>query len=163
MTIIKYIIPLLCSVLFTACGSCEWTTEERQKFNDECPKRNSFENLFIDFRGFDNNDFDSVLIKEYKDTLLLNSFKIKVDTFSSPWEKKKKSRNCRIDRKFFTNHMYKFIIDSVNTFELKDMKMVVWAKGPFCPECTMGNYVIDTVTFEHDANPSFTKKTPKIN
>jgi hypothetical protein len=150
---------LLFSTLLTSCGSCEWTTEERQKFNDECPKRISIENLNVEFRGFDNKNFDSVLVQEYKDTQLTNSFKVNVDTFSSPWEKNNKSRSCTIDRKLFTNRTYKIIIDSINTYILKNMQMVVWAQGPFCPGCNMGNYTVDTTNFEHDINPTFTKKT----
>jgi hypothetical protein len=160
MPLIKNYILLL-SIILTSCGNCEWTAEERLKFNKECPKQTVINNLIVEFRGFENNDFDSVLVYEYNDTILAHSFKVKVDTFSSQWEKERKSRNCSINRKLFTNCTYKFIVDSTNIFVLKKMQMIIWAMGPFCPECTMGNYTIDTVNFEHVANPSFFKKSSK--
>lgn len=151
-------LTIVITFILSSCGHCEWTKDERAQFEKECPKKNSFNYLAGEFRGFNKNEFDSVLVIEANGNIVIDSFLVKVDSSYTPWEKEHKVRGFKLERKMFINHSYKFVADSSNIFTLKNMEMVIWARGPFCPECTMGNYNIDSTTFEHNANPCFIKK-----
>lgn len=155
------LVIVLITILLDSCGNCDWSEEERAKFEKECPNEKAFNYLAAQFRGFDNTEFDSVIIEEYKDTNLIKLFKVKVDTSSIPWDKEHKVRSFQIEQKLNTENIYKFIVPG-QIFLLHTMKMVVWQRGPFCPECTMGDYFIDSVHFEHNANPIFVKKGFKL-
>lgn len=151
-------IPMLFFWEMATAGSCEWTPKESADFEKECCSRTEFDQLHGQFRGFENNEFDSVVVNEYKDSTLISVFKVKVDSFYDSWDKQHKVRDFSIYRKLYTDHIYKFVADKENVYTLRNMQMIVWAQGRFCPDCTMGNYIIDSTAFLHNANPIFKKK-----
>ena len=66
-------------VLMSGCFEThKWTEKEKIDFECKCTQKDTFSNESIGFKGFENNEFDSVTINEFKDNVLLRSFKISV-------------------------------------------------------------------------------------
>jgi hypothetical protein len=151
--------------ILICCNNKHWTEEQRKAFETQCSKTETFSNVTILFKGFDNNEFDSILVREYNNTTLLDSFKVFVSKSQSPDEKERKERSATISRTMNIKHKYHFIIPGQKPYELANMKMIMWAQYTMNSEgwgCVMGNYTIDGVKFEHDANPTFIKRDTSI-
>jgi hypothetical protein len=89
---------------------------------------------------------------------LLDSFKIFVETKSSPTVK---LRDSHIKREFNINHNYQFFISNQNTITLANMKMIMRPKFSSFTEgyrCEMGDFTIDGVRYQKEDHPRFTKK-----
>lgn len=152
-------VAVTCFVLAGAGCECgKWSEERRQAFTEECAVTKTFPGLVIAFRGFENEEFDSVLVKEYRDTICLDSFKI----FVSPMhDKARKERHASIGGIMDISHTYHMIISGQEPYVLANMKMVMWAQYTMTSEgwgCVMGDYTIDGVRHEHNANPCFYKR-----
>ena len=148
---------LLCS---TGCFS-RWSDEERRAFETECSTTRTFENQLFFFIGFENNEFDSIWIKEYQKEIVLDSFQVFVPPATSSFDKELKKRSVIIERKMNTNFSYKFLIPGYKDFEFSKMKMIMWQQNTMTSEgwgCCMGEYAIDGVLHKHDRNPTFEKK-----
>ncbi|MES2515857.1 MAG: hypothetical protein V4580_17010 [Bacteroidota bacterium] len=165
MTLLKKSAILFLSLTaFTACFNNSWTEDERKTFETTCHQTDSVENLVCLFYGFDNSEFDSVLIKEYKDSTLLDSFKLVVNPAQSPSDIKRKERSATIPKKLSIHNSYHFIIPSQTPYVLDNMNMVMWAHFTMSGEdwgCVMGDYTLDSVRFEHSSNPTFIKRLTK--
>lgn len=148
------------TVILTGCFN-NWTAEDRKKFEAECLLTETFNNVVFLFRGFDNNEFDSITVKEYKDSVLLDSFKVFVRPAQSPTDKEIKERRVTIDRPMNVKYRYHFIVPGQRPYELVDMKMVMWAQYTMTSEgwgCEMADYTIDGEKFEDRPNPTFLKR-----
>ncbi len=79
-TKINIIAALLVFSAFVLMSGCfethRWTEKEKKNFECKCIQTDTFSNESIGFKGFENDEFDSVTINEFKDTVLLRSFKI---------------------------------------------------------------------------------------
>jgi hypothetical protein len=143
-------------------ASCfkQWSPKERKDFELNCAATDTFPGLVIEFRGFVNNDFDSIRVKEYKDTTLLDSFRVFVPRANSA-DELLKQRSTNIGRKMNIKYKYLFIVPGQNPYELDNMKMIMWHQNTERSEgwgCVMGDYTIDGKRFEHNANPTFIKR-----
>jgi len=155
-----------CFLLFVlALISCnhshgEWTEEQRKEFKCKCKQTDTFKNIVIEFRGYDSKEFDSVLIREYKDSVLLDSFKMYVFPSQSPDQKRDKERSGDISHTMNIHHRYEFIIPGNKPFELSNMKMVMWAQYTMNSEgwgCVMAEYTLNGVEFHDSPNPRLEK------
>ena len=138
-----------------------WTAEERQKFENECLSTKTVDNLSIKLKGFDDGDFDSILVKEFKDNIIIDSFKVSISNAATPDEKSNKIRWASIDRTFNLKYVYKFIIPGQEPYELTNMKMVVTDEYTMQGEghgCHMDEYTIDGKHSEKGRTMTFEKK-----
>ncbi len=145
----------------TVCFNSSWTEKQRKEFETKCSQTDTFNNVVFQLRGFDNNEFDSIWVKEYNDTALLDSFKVFVRPAQSPSDKERKERSVTIDRAMNIKYKYLFMLPRQKPYELANMKMIMWAQYTMTSEdwgCVMGDYTIDRVRFEHNANPTFIKR-----
>jgi hypothetical protein len=159
----KYIASfcVLAAAAALSCGHTQWTPEERNAFQTKCSKTETIHSLRVSFRGYEDNAFDAVVVKEYKDSKLLGSFKVPVPPAQSQWDREHRSRSATIDRTINISHSYEFIVPGQRPFRLADMKMIMWAQYTMNSEgwgCVMGDYTIDGKRFEHDASPTFDKR-----
>src|SRR5688572_6717508 len=105
----------------------EWTLKQREEFETECSRTDTFNNVVFRFQGFADNEFDSILVKEYKDEILLDSFKIFVSA-DQGHDKERKDRNSTINRTMNIKHEYHFMVPGQKPYELANMKMIMWAQ-----------------------------------
>jgi len=82
----------------TSCFSSSWTEKQRKEFETNCSLTDTFNNVSFQFKGFDNDEFDSIMVKEFKDTALLDSFNVFVWPAQSPSDKERKERWATIER-----------------------------------------------------------------
>ncbi len=153
----KIAITVIIIFIQTGCWNSRWSDEERKEFKTKCLNTNNFNIHPIEFRGFDNNEFDSILVKEYNNAVWVDSFKIYV----SPSHPAEKIRQSNIHRVMNIHYKYKFMIPGQKPIELANMKMVMWPQFTQRSEgygCIMGDYTIDGVRFEN-GNPIFIKQT----
>ncbi len=158
----KNIIPfcfLLLLFLVTGCFT-HWSDEERAEFEAKCASTKTFDNEGFLFRGFDNAEFDSIVIKEYQGQVLLDSFKMYVSPSVTPYDVEYKCRSGSFDREMNIDYTYHFLIPGYEPYVLADMEMVMWPQYTMMSEgwgCIMGNYTVDGVRFE-DNGPEFVKR-----
>jgi hypothetical protein len=157
---------LIISVIFVM-GGClnshhkRWTEKEIKDFECQCAKTDTFKNIVVLFNGFESNEFDSVLIKEYKDRTLTDSFKIFVFPSESPWDKEHKSRSGTISRTMNIKYDYDFIIPGQKPYRLSNIKMIVKPQWTMFSEgygCEPGDFMLDGVKYENVGNPQITKR-----
>ena len=132
-----------------------WTEKEKKNFDCKCTQTDTFELGVVHFRGFNNTEFDSILVRAYKDTVLIDSFKIFVDPSKSDWDKENKRRSATILRTMKTKYKYQFIVPGQQPYELSNMKMIMWAEWTMTSEnygCVMGSFTLDGKKFEHCGN-----------
>lgn len=156
----KLLFFLIALPLFTGCFNRHWSEKKRNKFKQECAATETFNSLVVLFKGFGNEEFDSVTVNEFKDSALINSFKIDVDPATSPYDIENKNRMATISRTMNINHKYYFIIPGQAPYKLANMKMVMWAQFSMLSEnwgCVMGDYTLNGERFEHSANPVLRK------
>jgi len=163
MTSLKFFIiaSIICLLLIaTGCSDPvphhQWTEREIKEFECKCSQTDTFNNLIISFTGFGNKEFDSVLVREYQDTLLCDSFKMFVFPATGPWEIKNKKRSGHINRTMNTKYNYQFIVPGHPPYELANMKMIVWSAYPGY-DCVMGDFRMNGIRFQNDANPEIKK------
>lgn len=135
-----------------------WTEEQRQAFKNQCAQTTVVSDLIVQFRGFDNSEFDTVQVKVYKDSTLTDVFSLFVEPSLNP---EAKTRIAKINRPLDLSSRYLFVLKGQQPYELANMKMVMWAQFTMNSEgygCVMGDYTLDGVHFEHSANPTFRKR-----
>ncbi len=136
-----------------------WTDRQKDAFKTLCSQTETFNKLCICFIGFNSDEFDSVLVNEYKDHELINSFKVYVFPSQSPDEKTHKERWGTIWQNMNINYRYVFIVPKQKPWELKNMKMIMRAHFTMNSEgygCDMFDYTIDGIRFKN-GNPIFHK------
>ncbi len=143
-------------LITTACNH-KWTEQERKNFETKCAKTDSVHDMVVNFKGFENSDFDSVVVRELDGTVLADSFKL----FVSPSYEAGGTRSAHIERPLCLKQGYQFVVRGQKPYELANMKIVMWAQYTMSSEgwgCVMGDYSIDGKHFEHDANQTFEKR-----
>lgn len=146
----------------TSCFSNSWTEKQRKEFEIKCALTDTFYNISFQFKGFGNNEFDSILVKEFKEKVLLDSFNVFVRPGKSLSDKEGKKRSAIIERTMNTMYTYYFMIPKQKPYEFKNMKMIMWPQYTMTSEgwgCVMGSYTIDGKRFENNENPVFIKRT----
>jgi len=106
-----------------------------------------------------------MLVKEYKESLLLDSFAVFVHQAISPYDEKEKNRSASILRTMNINYRYEFIVAGQKPYELKDMKMTVWPEETANSDgygCIMGDFTLDNVKFKDTGNPRIIKHDSTI-
>ncbi|WMJ72962.1 hypothetical protein RCC89_07285 [Cytophagaceae bacterium ABcell3] len=150
---------LLFCVFITS--ACSWTNKQRRAFKEECAQKEKFNDVVFLFMGFDNSEFDTIWVKEYSDTSLLDTFSVFVSPSQSHYGKERKVRSASIERPMNVNYTYHFMLPGQEPYELSNMKMVMWSQFSMMSEgwgCVMGEYTIDGEKFEQSANPTFIKR-----
>ncbi|MBL7950410.1 MAG: hypothetical protein JNM62_01715 [Flavobacteriales bacterium] len=156
----SWLLGLFISTFVIGCGlhNGDWSEERRNEFEAECSKTDTFSSMVIALRGFENSEFDSIRVREFDGDLLVDSFGMKVDRMH---DKLRKERLASIHRKMNVKHTYRFLVPGQEPFILADMKMVMWAQYTMGGEgwgCVMGDYTLDSVRYEHNANPTLVKR-----
>jgi hypothetical protein len=152
---------LLILVLFSTGCFHRWTEKEKKEFECTCEKTDTFQINPIEFVGFENNEFDSVLVKEFRDTILLDIFKIYVSKAEDPWGKEHKRRSGSANRTMHTKYLYEFVIPGYRSYILSDMKMIMWPQWSQTSEnygCVMGDFTLDGKQFHHCGNVCIEKR-----
>lgn len=166
MRILKIItVVSLLTFSLTSCFNTSWTEEQSKEFETKCSQTDTFNNVVFQFRGFDNSEFDSIWVKEYKDSTLVDSFRVFVWPSQNPYDKERKERSATIERTMNIKNKYHFLLPGQKPYELANMKMIMWAQYTMTSEgwgCVMGDYTIDGVRFEHNANPTFIKRDTSV-
>ncbi|MFY9311445.1 MAG: hypothetical protein WAQ28_20540 [Bacteroidia bacterium] len=156
----KLLLFIVQLALLTGCFNRHWSEKKRNQFKKECDATETFSSLVVLFKGFDNNEFSSITVNEFKDSVLIGSFKIDVDPATTAYDIENKNRMATITRTMNINHKYYFIIPGQAPYKLADMKMVMWAQFSMLSEgwgCVMGDYTLNGERFEHSANPVLRK------
>ena len=152
------LIFIMTTILFTLtnCGR-RWSDKEINDFDCKCRKNDTFQLGIVYFNGFDNTEFDSIQIKEFKNNILIDSFKIFVEPAKNGMQK----RSATIQRTMHTNYKYEFIINKEKPYELSNMEMIMWSEWTNDSEnygCEMGNYTLDGLTFKEQGNLNINKR-----
>jgi hypothetical protein len=138
-----------------------WTDEQRKEFKIKCSQTKTFNSLVFSLRGFDDNEFDSILVKEFNGNQLLRSFNVYIFPAQSPQQKDRKERWGTINQILNINYTYRFIIPGKNLcWDLTDMKMIMRAHYTNNSEgwgCDMYDYTINGHRFPDSGNPTFYK------
>ena len=98
------------------------TSFHRSKVEKKCSLNETLSNTGFQFWGFDNNEFDSVLVKEYNGTKLMDSFNIFVKP-TIDINAITRIRFVDIYRPLNINHKYLFIVPGQKPYELSNIKM----------------------------------------
>jgi hypothetical protein len=153
--LLVFIIGLTCCNNFTS-----WTDEQRKAFQFKCNHTDSVTDLGVSFIGFSNAAFDSVLIKEFKEKTVVDSFKIFVRAADGSWERENKVRYAEIGQTLCIHHTYQFIVPGQKPYELANMKMVMWPTYSMSSEnynCEMGDYTLNGTRFTNVGGPQLCK------
>jgi len=151
-------LPLI--VLLTGCFR-HWSEDDREEFEAECTNTKTFRGNVFSFRGFDDTEFSSVSVVEYKGTTPIDTFRMPVSPAGGDFDREHKRRTGSTDREMRVDYTYHFLIPGQAPYILSDMKMIVWSQYTMFSEgygCVMGNCTIDGVRFEQDGNPEFVKR-----
>ncbi|MEN9639012.1 MAG: hypothetical protein RLZZ262_880 [Bacteroidota bacterium] len=150
------------AMFLSSCFDTSWTPEEREAFRAKCSQTYETENEIFYFRGFGDDEFDSVWVKAYRESLLLDSFQLHVPPSINQYDRERKIRSTAINRVLDIRNDYHILIPGQKPYVLANMKMIMWAQYTMSGEgwgCVMGDYTIDGVRYEHDAMPTFQKRT----
>ncbi|MBN8675372.1 MAG: hypothetical protein J0L56_14675 [Chitinophagales bacterium] len=164
LILILYISTTPFLLLSTSCSNStydHWTEEEINAFTKECAETDTITNLHIVLRGFENSEFDSILIKEYKNTVLIDSFKVLAWPTESSSDKIEKQRSAAVFRAMNINYRYELIIPGQQPYELKEMKIMIHSAETENSDgyiCEMRAFTLDGVRFIDDGNPVLLKR-----
>lgn len=137
-----------------------WTDEQRDNFEKECAQSDSLYNYGVSFIGFEDKEFDSVVVMEFKDTGLVDSFKLFVFPSQNPYEREKKERSSHAIEAMNINNKYHFMVPA-QTFELTNMKKIMHPQYSETSEgwgCVLGSYTVDGIKIEGNRSIEFIKR-----
>ncbi len=138
-----------------------WTDEERKDFRLKCQQTDTFNNYSFYLAGFEFDEIDTIIVKEYKDTVFIDSFRIFPSNSQSPDEKRRKIFVASISNTLNIKHRYQFIISGQKPYELSNMKMTMWptySQDQECYDCRMADYTIDGVIYQGYGNLTIAKR-----
>ncbi len=159
----KPVLFTFCFLIFILVGcpsrSPAWTEQQKADFRKQCAAVDSTDYICVMFIGFRDEEFDSVLVREYADSILVDTFMLYVWPAQSPDQKQRLERGATIPAGLPLSHTYAFCTPTRKPFILSGMKMIMWSQyaGGENYGCVMGEYVLDGVQFHDDANPRFIK------
>ena len=142
------VIPITCSV-----------TDSLNKNNVENECTTTLKNTSFSMIGFDNNEFDSITVKEYNKNAIVDSFKVFVFPIDK-FDTSRKERTISFYRPLNINHRYLFIVPKESPYELDNIKTVVMQERSMIDNvflCELSGYTINGQQFEK-WSPCFVKK-----
>ena len=148
LVFIFIVIPITCSITDSL---------NKNKTIDECSTK--VENIRFSMFGFENNEFDSITVKEYNKDTLLDSFKVFVFPIDK-FDTSKKERTIIFNKTININHKYLFIIPGESPYELANMKTEVMQERSMTENvylCNLSEYTINGERFER-WSPCFVKR-----
>lgn len=131
----------------------------RNKVESECSNTNKVPDPVILLNGFDNKEFDSILVKEYNGASLLDSFKVFVFPYRDI-DSVSKERIISLSRPLNIHNRYLFMVPGQTPYELANMKMDVLEEETMTSTvylCELNEYTIDGVK-NYRGNPQFIKR-----
>ena len=161
LRIMKFKLTILFVV--TALLSCKthtrWTEKQKKEFAEKCSKTDTADGLNFYITGFSYDEIENILVRQIHNGQIADSFFVRPNKNS--FDKIRTTCSAYIDKPFYIRDTLQFIIPGQDTFFLSEMKMIMWSQFTMYEEnygCVMGDYKINGVRFEHDANPVFIKK-----
>lgn len=158
----KYCNIFFCLATLLTLQSCfhHWTEKEKEEFKLKCSQTDTLTSLSFSMTGYNFDEIDTILVRELNDGKIIDTFSIFINQASFDRTRNRYSGN--IERPMPLKHTYQFVVDGRPVHEIKNMKMMMWAQWTMNSEgygCVMGDYIIDTTRYEHNANPDFIKAT----
>jgi hypothetical protein len=128
-----------------SCHSNNASPEERARFEKACSATDSTTNITVDFIGFRDEEFDSVLVREYSDTVFVDSFMLYVAPAQTADERRNLHRTATINEWLQLDRSYHFCTPSRKPFVLSKMKLITvsYRLTPDSLDCLMGDYLLD--------------------
>jgi hypothetical protein len=123
-----------------------WTEEERKKFETQCLNSATIDYLSIEVTGFDDNEFDTIIVREFTQDILTDSFYVDVRKSYTTSDKDNKIRHGSIDRTIKLNCVYKFFIPGQKPYQLSNIKMEMTNEHTMQGEdhgCRIDQYELD--------------------
>jgi hypothetical protein len=157
-----FLMTLIIPVIFFGCRHSPrrtaWTEKQKQAFAQKCSQTDTVDNLTFMLTGFEYNEIKNVGVRQIHNGHIIDSFY--VHPHQDSFDSSRTRYSARIDRPINVKDTYQFLIPGYNPFILSDMKMIMWDESTYSEYygCVMGDYQIDGVRFEDDANPDFIKK-----
>lgn len=161
MKILSFIIVVF--VFFISCRDTDWTEKRKRDFEEKCTKTDTVNGLNCSLTGFDYDEIENVEVLQIHNGQIVDSFYVQPNKNSFDPIRKRYSAN--IDKPLCIKDTFQFIIKGCDTFILSGMRMIMWEQFTMMSEsygCVMGDYQINGVRFEHNANPDFIKKGSKF-
>lgn len=138
--------------LYQSFASCDsnsyhtWTDKERSEFETECSNTDTLKRLDLRFEGFEDNEFDSILVQDYKNSILVDSFRVFVSQAQDSLQKTNKFRYASIERTIFVKHKYLFKIQGQKPYELKEIQFGVVPQFYNTSENWECSYILPIIT-----------------
>ena len=154
-----FIILLLLTLIYSCDTHHRWTEKEKNDFAEKCSKTDTCYGLTFAFSGYEFSEIENVLVRQMHNKKVIDSFSVFPDKVRI--DKMRNRYFVSTDRKLYLRDTFQFIVKGLDTFNLTDMKMIMWSQYTMYAEnygCVMGDYKIDGVRFEHSTNPNFIKK-----
>jgi hypothetical protein len=158
---VKVLSAILFSIVILFIESCSrrWTVKEKQEFAQKCSLTDSVQNLALELTGFKQNEIENIIVREMHNGKIIDSFFIHPD--KNRFDSLRTRSVAWIEHTIYIKDSYQIVISENQSFILSDMKIVMWPEYTMFSEgygCEMGDYKIDGIRFEHNANPDFVKK-----
>jgi|GEM_PF-2442155 len=159
--LMKIILALLVFIFIVVPITCSITDSlNKNKAVNECTTK--VENTRFLMFGFDNNEFDSITVKEYNSDTLIDSSKVFVFPIDK-FDTSRKERTICFNKTININHKYLFVIPGESPFELANMKTEVMQERSMTSNvylCELSEYTINGERFER-WSPCFVKRNFK--
>ena len=136
-----------------------WTEKQKKEFAEKCSKTDTANGLNFSLTGFSYAEIQNVVIRQIHSGQIIDSFFVHPDKNSL--DSLRTRYSAYTDRPLYIKDTFQVIIQGHDPFVLSDMKMIMWEQFSMSSEsygCVMGDYKINGIRFEHNANPDFIKK-----
>jgi hypothetical protein len=147
-------------VFFISCTThTHWTKKQKIEFAEKCSKTDSTDGLNFSLTGFSYNEVKEIVVRQIHQGQIVDSFYVYPNKNS--FDSLRTRYSIYIDKSLYIKDTFQFIVPKYPPFILSDMKMIVWPQFSMFSEgygCVMGDYKIDGIRFDHNANPDFIKK-----
>jgi len=155
---IAIIYVLFATILFGTIGCFKrWTVQEKKEFELKCSETDSLKNLTFLLSGFEYSEIEKILIKEYSNNILTDSFYINVSKNSYDG----KTYSEAITRTLNIKNKYLFCVKGELPYVLENMKMFICPERTMFSEnygCRMREFVLDGITYSNNSNPELVKR-----
>jgi hypothetical protein len=139
-----------------------WTEKQKSDFAARCARTTAVDGLVVELTGFDFERVRAVRVEEVRDGRTIGSFEIHAD--ASGYDPLRRRYLADVDRALDVRDEYRFRVPGEAPYVLSRMKMVVWPQRSMTSEdygCVMGDYTLDGVRFQRDANPDLVARAPR--
>ena len=134
-----------------SCNSKDWTEEEKKEFEIKCQERVCLENVSFHFTGFEMEEIDTVLINEYKDQNLVNSFFIYHNN-NTMYSKPITQYIISPKDSFATENKYELKVNDSLTYVIDNIKLEMQPENTMLTKsygCHMVYYTVNKKPFEN--------------